>query len=40
MALVEGIGGEGTPVFPNFFKHLGVVAVCRATFDELGIHVV
>ena len=40
MALVEGIGGEGTPVFPDFFKHLGVVAVCRATFDELGIHVV
>ena len=40
VALVESVRGEGAPVIPNLFKHLGVVAIGRAALDELGIHVV
>ena len=38
MALVEGVGGKLLPVAPDLLKHLRVVSILRATFDELGLH--
>ena len=40
MALVEGVGSEGTPVLPDFLQNLRVVAVGFSALDEFGVHVV
>ena len=40
MALVEGVGGKGRPVFPDFLEHRRIVAVRISAGHELGIHVI
>ena len=38
MRLIEGVGGEFLPVGPYLLKHLRVVTVLHAAFDELRLH--
>ena len=40
VTLVEGIFGKGSPVVPNLFQHLRIVAVGLPAGHKLGVHVV